>query len=360
MKKKMFMFVYNDLATDARVMRTINSLSKDYELIIYSIGATKEIKNVSQKQFKMPSGKIGYLYFICRVIFRILFGKEDYIYGHDYYSCLAIFIGLNFKGRKKYIYDAHELIIPDKKKQHDSKRLSFFYYFEKKIVNRVSLLITASKERSELMEQHYKLNEQPVHFDNISILPKCNKLKHIQQIIPGITVDDFVIVYAGAIIESRGLETLFEDLKNLESVKVICIGSGDYKQVLMDKYPLPNITFLSAIAYEELSCIISHCDIGFINYPMTDLNNIYCASNKVYEYPSAGIPFCYYFNPTIDKIAQKNGIGIEIKEHNLKEVVKIYKENKEQFIIHCAEFIKKNNLINLSRKIRETISEVGK
>lgn len=35
------MFVYNDLKTDARVMRTIETLSKKYELVVYSIGEKK-------------------------------------------------------------------------------------------------------------------------------------------------------------------------------------------------------------------------------------------------------------------------------------------------------------------------------
>lgn len=334
------MFVYNDLKTDARVMRTIETLSKKYELVVYSIGEKKELDGVENSTFNKKYGRLNYIMFIFFILRKVLVTKSDYVYGHDYYACLPIHILMKFKKNNSYIYDAHELLF-EKEGEVLSKRQRFFLKFENKIINKVDKTISASKERSLLMKEYYHLNTLPVTINNVSILPKSNEAKNYFSQYSN--SKSFKIVYAGVVSKSREIDKFIQEIIDSQlDIQLFIIGNGDFKQELMEKYDNPKVIFIDSLPYSQLRSFIEFCDAGFLNYPMVDLNNTYCASNKVYEYASVGISFLYYFNPTIDQIANDNGIGFLV-QNNLPEIVKHISQHKKEIKNATNLFISKNN-----------------
>lgn len=338
--KKIQMFVYNDLKTDARVMRTIETLSKKYELVVYSIGEKKELNGTVNITFTKKYGRFDYYMFMFFILRKILFTKSNYVYGHDYYACMPIYILMKLKKDSSYIYDAHELLF-EKEDDLLSKRQLFFLEFENKIINKVDQIISASKERSFLMKEYYHLDTLPLTINNVSILPKSNvKVEYFSKLMDS---DAFKIVYAGVVSKSREIDKFIQEVIDSQlDIQLFIIGNGDFKNELIEKYDDPRVIFIDSIPYNQLRSFIEVCDAGFLNYPMIDLNNTYCASNKVYEYASVGISFLYYFNPTIGQIASDNGIGFLV-QNNLSEIVNYISQNKQEIKNATSIFISKNN-----------------
>ena len=204
----------------------------------------------------------------------------------------------------KTVYDAHELYLPEKNLPFGLRNY-FFHIWEKMIIKKVTVLIAAQTERANIMKTFYHLKQAPIVVRNISKLPDADKVSNpeIERVCeeffkkPGITVG-----YAGVIDLSRGLEELLKAVDSLKGThKVFLVGNGADSQILREKaaeYNRTDILQIDALPYDQLSAVMKRCDIGFVYYPTDTLNNKYCASNKIYEYASIGIPMASNDNPT--------------------------------------------------------------
>ena len=287
--KRIIMYVYGDITTDARVQRAADALSERFDVTVISKQLNKKLYSSSFKNVLV--GRTDYSfrsYFRTIIEARRIIKKEhpDILYGHDYYSALLLKMFLGRKSVSRIVYDAHELYIPEKGKPF-SLRSRFFYWIEKSIVNKVDLLISASQERAERMQEHYLLSSCPVVIRNISKLTVAPEYipeaigKSLQEFfeLPGMTV-----VYAGAVIQSRRLNELVEAVSKLApQFKLLVVGGGsalqELKLLAQNNDSLISL-FTGPVPYSALGAILKRCDVGFIYYPVDTLNNIYCASNN--------------------------------------------------------------------------------
>lgn len=363
--KKIVMFVYGDITTDARVQRAASTLSASYEVILISNNWGKEVQDTSYKNVLV--GRDGYdsrNYFnTIREVLRIVKQEKPFIfYGHDYYSALAIRFLLGRKYCKKIVYDAHELYVPQPG-LHFTVRSRFFYAIEKSIVKKVDLLICASRERAEKMQQHYGLNKTPVTIRNISQLwiSHDETTETIMSSLdsffskPGITV-----VYAGVVMGSRRIDELASIVsKRPEKYKLLIVGKGDaldrVKQIA-DSVPTLTSAFTGAVPYRSLGAILSKSDIGFIYYPVNTLNNIYCASNKLYEYASVNLPILANENPTIKKELELGLMGVATND--LERGLEKISANINQYKEACKLFTANNRWEDESKILEKAIMEI--
>ena len=154
-KKKMIMYVYGDITTDARVQRAANALCSDIDVTVLSHDKGKKVEdgayhNVLLKGWKGHSflATIGTVFQAYKLIKH---EKPEYVYAHDYYSSLLCKLLLKRKYCKKIIYDAHELIIPEEGREMGFRE-KLYYNTEKSIVNKVDFVVCASEERGQMMK----------------------------------------------------------------------------------------------------------------------------------------------------------------------------------------------------------------
>ena len=363
MKRKVIMFVYGDITTDARVQRAADSLSENFDLTLISLNKNKTIKDQNFKNILINetsrNNVINYfktIYESKKIIER---ESPDIVYGHDYFSPLLIYLLKNKLKNTKFIYDAHELIIPDSKIK-ESLRNKFFRLLERKIISKIDLLVCTNEERAKLMKGFYNLTYNPLIIRNISLLKKNKEVsnKEINQNLeiffskPGIT-----LVYAGVITNDRKLDNLIKAIGNeVTKFKLLIVGDGPSYNELKIKCELSNnliYLFTGKVPYQSLGTILSKCDIGFIYYPNDTLNNIYCASNKLYEYASIDLPILANENPTITKFLDKYKIGIATNDFH--KGLKILANNLQEFKSNCGKFIEENQWKNESKKLLEYI-----
>lgn len=365
-KRKILMYVFGDITTDARVQRAANALSGDFDVTVLSHDKGKDVEDGAYRNILLKgwSGHsflttLGTVWNAYQVVKR---ERPDCVYCHDYYSSLLCRLLLNKKYCKRIVYDAHELIIPEEGHPMDSRQ-RIYYKLEKSIVNKVDLVVCASKERGEMMRQHYKLPDNPLTINNISQLANSedSSTKGIVHSLrdffakPGVTV-----VYAGVVTKSRRIDQLLDAVISLAPMfKLLVVGNGDALGDLRQKAEsVPELVsaFTGAVPYKSLGAILSRCDIGFLYYPVDTLNNTYCASNKIYEYSSVGLPMLANENPTIKQILEKSLIGLS--NDNFAKGLQMISAESEKYKNNCLLFTQKNQWSEEARKLEEAIRRI--
>ena len=361
------MFVYGDITTDARVQRAANSLVNKYDVTVVSVNVHKAVGSFLFKNVVLNCDCkfhfLKYFIFIFKSLQYLL--KNDFVllYGHDYYSALLLRIAFCLPHRKfRILYDAHELIIPEENSEQE-RRMQFFFKWEKSIIKRVDLLLCASDERGNLMRDYYGLDKPPVVIRNISQLCISSD-EETKGIIDSLS--DFfshkgkTVVYAGVVTSSREIIRLLQACIDLApQYKLLIVGNGDSvapMKMLSNKHPELVVEFTGAVPYKSLGAILSRCDIGYIYYPVNTLNNIYCASNKLYEYASVNLPILANKNPTISNSLLVNDLGVSCEDF-VKGIIEVdskldtYREN-------CKLFTKHNSWNSESQKLQNAVNEV--
>lgn len=361
--KKLIMFVYNDITTDARVQRAATALADVCDLTLISTDVGKTVANEKYRNILVGHGygqknMIRSIFLAWGIIRR---ERPEIVYCHDYYSALLAYLLLRTKYNGKIIYDAHELMLPEAGKK--SNRQSFFYWFERKIVKRVSLLICASEQRGKLMKEHYGLHSIPLTIPNISQLCICNDdeceniLSNLSDFFscPGIT-----LVYAGSVASERHIIELLDAAISLKpDYKLLILGRGDAAHQLRQKAS-EHIDLISLISdpipYKCLGAVLSRCDIGYIYYPVTDMNNKYCASNKLYEYASVGLPVITNTNPTLVNEVSKAGIGVA--SNDFVSAIQQVSSHLSEYKDACQRFTKDNQWTTYAKRLVEEVMRV--
>lgn len=348
MDYSILMYVYGDITTDARVNRAATALSGSFDVKLMSQDCGKTVVDGEYENILIKhkfSGLAKILYTTFQAFRLVKHERPDILYCHDYYSALLAFLCRRKKYCKHIIYDAHELITPEPGLK--DRRQSFFYWFEKHIIKKVDLVICASRERGELMKNHYGLNTAPVQIRNISQLTLSEDegtTRIIDSLQAFFSTDEPTVVYAGVVTKSRKIQELASAVASLApKFKLLIVGKGDAVdsiKEIADAYPEMKIHFTGPVPYKSLGAILSKCDIGFVYYPNNTLNNRFCASNKVYEYASVGLPMISNENPTIKAELEEHHLGIATSD--LKQGLVELSKDLESYKMSCEKYTKDN------------------
>lgn len=359
---KILMFVYNYLSTDARVLRSALALNDEYDLKL--IGLEDEYKNEQLNIKLLPVRKgrsfLRFLNFTRKTIKLGL--KEDYkiYYAHDLYTAIAFLFIRRFRKKSIFIYDSHETIFPQKGIKF-GLRDYFFYFFDKKAIKRADLVISAQKDRANIMKSKYKLSNVPTVINNISKLTINNVLleKDVQNKLNYFfRKEGLKIVYAGGINPDRNIDALVELLKHTQ-YNLLLIGEGSIYNELKQKInyeKILNITMIGKVPYDALGQIIEKCHAGYVSYGIHDVNNKYCASNKIYEYSSVFVPILATYNPTIKEIVEEYNIGV--CTNDLIEGLKKIEDNYNIYKINMQKFNEENKWEDEVFKLKTSIKSL--
>ena len=332
------MAVYNYLNTDARVQRAANALKDKFDLTL--VGIEDSYENDGLTLVKLPlRGKTHSLryYNFCKDLIKYArTHKFDLYYFHDLYMAYPLLRLKKLQKSIPNIYDCHETIFPQKGVRF-SLRDYFFYHFDRKATIKADYVVCAQIDRGKIIQERYNLKTLPTIVNNISILyDNCIKLDEQLQHKLDLFFESslFSVVYAGGINEDRNLSPLIDAIKNT-SYSLLLIGYGNAYSKIEQKIKDENISnclLLGKVPYKCLGQIIKKCNCGYVSYGTFDVNNKYCASNKVYEYCSVNVPILATYNPTIEKVVNNYSIGvcsddISLALDNLHKNYETYRQN---------------------------------
>lgn len=225
------------------------------------------------------------------------------------------------------VFDSHEIFteMPSLQGRFAKK---IWKYLEKKLVPKVKYMMTESESYAEWFQKEYKI--KPIVVRNIprkiteEILFPHNNPK--------------VILYQGAINQSRGLPQAIEAMNFLDNVLFKIIGDGPKKkeyEAFVIKNNLENkVHFLGKKSPAELRKITKTADVGVSLEENAGVSYLYSLPNKVSDYIQAKVPLVMINFPEMMRIKGQFNIGEVVENHEPKyiaEKIKIVLDNGRNF-----------------------------
>lgn len=276
----------------APVLNVVMGLSKIYENIKFICGDINknseafllgECKNLSIENLRLQSrgtSKILSVYHFRKMCCQIINDTP-----HDLLwiatGDTAVSLGRKLKGRL-FVMCLLEL--------YDT--VPIYNFLLKRMSRYAHKIVTAEYNRSAILRVRWNLKQTPYVLPNKPYV-KPGTENGVKSVVNGPLVEKVkeeisrgkkIVLYQGIITSSRRLDTIARATFDNDSVFLFLIVGKDYGYVNALKEINPNIIhipFIDAPLHLEITRL---ADIGIVVYDFVDLNNIYCAPNKIWEY----------------------------------------------------------------------------
>lgn len=210
--------------------------------------------------------------------------KGPVFYTIDSNTCLlALFVKkLFFFKRIKIIYHQFEMDVPEFKTKIDK----CFFVGVRHFSMALDLVVVPEINRLNFLRKIVHIEHQ-----KCMVFPNTTRLNYK----PRSSGKRIIFGHVGGLgLEHHYIEpflNVFSRLSVNAEVELMIIGNiSDEVRSLVVEFALPNVTLIGAVPHHELMEFYNKIDFGLILYRPVDINNIYCAPNKLYEFWSCGIP----------------------------------------------------------------------
>ncbi len=193
--------------------------------------------------------------------------------------------GLEFLETNEYILQLHEL--------YDTHR--DLLESIKPIAKKAKKVVSPEENRAAILQVWLGLKERPVVLPNKPYShPRTRKMQPTHEltkkILANVNPNNKVIIYQGHISKDRSLEPVIEAIQDIENVEFWLMGPDhNYVNELISKSD--KVKYLGYVPAPYHLEITSYADVGIMSYDLINLNNLYCAPNKVWEYLGFNIKF---------------------------------------------------------------------
>jgi glycosyltransferase involved in cell wall biosynthesis len=214
--------------------------------------------------------------------------KPSHIHCHDLYTLLAgVSAKRNLSGRR-LVFDAHELM-PE---SLWGVRERVWNVIERYCLKYCDAIIMPEKNRIAYFKRKYDHIPEPILLPNVprrSDIPS-EHLDLFRQIYD-IGTAKKIILYTGLVASLRHIEELVESIALCGKEFVLVVMGRAFKgydnvlrRKISDLGLIGRIFLHEPVPSAQILRYMASCDIGTAFYRNTDVNNYYCASNKVFEY----------------------------------------------------------------------------
>jgi glycosyltransferase involved in cell wall biosynthesis len=280
--------VTNDLTYDQRMQRICRSLAGAgymVELIgralPHSIALEEQPYRQTRLRCRFSKGFLFYAEYNLRLWWYLMRMPCDAVCSVDLDTlpagCLATVLR-----RKKRLFDAHEYFteVPEV-----TNRPAVQFFWE--TVARMCLpfyrhAYTVGPALAGIFEKKYG-----IRFGVVRNMPPLSPPNNV-------TAEKPVILYQGALNESRGIEQTLEALQQLDNVELWLAGEGDLSETLRKKATelgvQTRVRFLGRVKPADLKALTRQARLGLNVLENKGLSYYYSLANKFFDYVQAGVP----------------------------------------------------------------------
>ena len=255
--------------------------------------------------------------------------------GADAVVCVALQSALSgalAKRRKKslfFVYDSNELILET---FAPGLKHRVWRSVQNCVLKYADVIMHAERHRLEYFNDTYQTDAKPFLLENLPYyrenVPYRKTDKRLRCVYLGIlSPDRYCTVMLEALAEMRGHGVLFD--------LVGFFGRKEYKkevEFILSRCRADNVRVLPPVVHDDIYSFLENYDVGLAFYKNTNLNNYYCAPNKVYDYIQLGMPVITNDYPGLTEIVAANKIGICIPEVSINHLQTAVKAIKIQHI----------------------------
>lgn len=257
--------------------------------------------------------------------------------------------GLDFLNTHQYILHLHEL--------YDTHR--DLLESIKTIAQRAKKVVTPEVNRAAILQVWLELKDRPIVLPNKPYShPRTRRMQptheKTKEILEKFATDKPIILYQGHIGGDRNLMPIAAAMRELPEYEFWLMGPDHgYAEQLIKVSN--NIKYLGSVPAPLHLELTSYADIGVMSYDLINLNNLYCAPNKVWEYSGFGIPFLANKLLCLEYLSEKKiGVVTSWDNRNIRQKIKTLFENKKIYYSASLNFF---DSIELSIIINNVIFE---
>lgn len=356
---KIVFIVYHDLKIEARSKETLDALKMigDVSLVSFAKPSDTENIDIHMSIYSKYLPGIRYLLFLFKARKVIAMKKPEMVVLHDC-SPLIPYVK-KYHPETTIVYDQSEIYIDRKPQTIKKKILQMIDTKYDKYIRDSHITISANEERAKIMKDYYKLNHSPIVFDNMHRIEdtfnsEICKRKYDQFF----DSTCFNVVYAGGIQERRKTYDLIEAIGELgPNYRLIIAGASPegLKRFnnIIESRGYNNVWYVGFIPRNEWRYLLTKADVSVVAFAMDIVNNIYCASGKMYESLFEGVPILTSENPPLKRICSDYNVGIS--NNNFKKGIIELESNYDYYKKNALEFSKSvdydSRIPNLSNEI---------
>ena len=310
------------LAYQTRLLKQINTLqSVDYNITVFvgnelyygakNDNVDSQAFNFKTVNYKVWQGRtlkiitfISLLKFNLKIGRNIAKGNFDYVICEELNTLLSGVIAKIFRKNIKLIFDNNELSV----ERYSGIKKPIYNFIQKKCVPYCDIIIHAEINRLKYFQNKYNLSHKTQFL--IENFPYSNEGHiYVSNIERGKKV-----IYLGAITPNRCVKEIVNSFKRLPdfSLDIVGFGSDDYLQELttyIKDIKAINVSVLPPVQPEMIPQLLLNYSIGIATYMNSNLNNYYCAPNKIYQYLHSGLAVITNNYPGLIDVIEKNKIG---------------------------------------------------
>lgn len=357
--KTVLSLVFNNFVNDARVLKETISLHKtgEYKVKVVALHENElpeheEIKGIPVHRIKLftrnwskslPVQALKYLELAMKIIKK--YKKVDIIHCNDLGPLpIAVAIKKLSRNNVKIIYDAHEYE-PERnglkglRKYLNTKIEGFFIKHANEVITVSNSIANAYQEKYGIKKPSLVLN-----CPNYQEVTKRNNFREKF----GISANQKIFLYQGALSKGRGLEIVLEAFRNINNNNAVLVvmGYGMLEGLVREfEKENNNIYFHEAVSPLNILDYTSSADIGICLIEDTCLSYRYALPNKYFEYAMSGLPILTSNLPEMMGLTVKYNSGWVVKEESSLSV-----EEKIKEILESETFGLAKNAKEMSRK----------
>lgn len=192
------------------------------------------------------------------------------------------------------------------------------------------VVMHAERHRLDYFHDTYQTDAEPFLLEN---------LPYYREHVPSRNTSERLrCVYLGVLSPDRYCTVMLEAFAGMREHSISFdlvgyYGSRKYRREVEDvlsRCRADNVRVLPPVAHDDIYSFLEDYDVGLAFYKNTNLNNYYCAPNKVYDYIQMGMPVITNAYPGLKEIIADNKIGVcipEVSINQLQTAIKAIKRN---------------------------------
>ncbi len=363
MSKRVLIISYSHLNTDPRVLRQIEALGNNYDIItvgLASSNAASVVQHIALKKYDTFHNSYSYIVRMFISLFYIkargfLWLKLMKLYERYYWDrfkrkafkelasldfsviiandadTLPLAVALKQKKKCKILFDAHEYSPLEFEENEKWKKTfsPYFFWLCKKYILEADYCTTVSnglaQEYEKLTSQKFTLIYNAPDFASLSVKSPDSILK---------------FVHHGAAIPARYLELMihvFSKLTDKYELHLLLMQNSPtyYQELLTLAKPYSNIKFHEPVPTKQIPNFINQYDIGIFLLPPVNFNYKFALPNKFFEFIQARLMILIGPSPEMAYYVNNYNLGVVTDSFEVDTVVEVIQSlTKEMVLTH--------------------------
>ena len=218
------------------------------------------------------------------------------------------------------VYDSHEV-----QTSRTGYNSPIYGWLEKFLLKFAHVMIQENHTRAAFIEDLYGFYPKVIHNYPIPTNPENSNRVNLHDLLH-IPKDEPILLYQGGIQTGRGLEKIVEAVPYFHRGRMVFIGDGRIKPMLMKKVKdmgiEDRVNFVDKVPVDDLIHYTKNAYLGFQVLNNVCFNHYSASSNKLFEYLMAGVPVVACSFPEIQKVVEGENCGICIDSHDVMDIAR--------------------------------------